>query len=1568
MLEVNDFNAVRISLASPEQIRSWSYGEVTKPETINYRTLKPEKDGLFCEKIFGPTKDFECYCGKYKRVRYKGIVCDKCGVEVARSKVRRERMGHIELASPVSHIWFVKGTPSRIGLLLDISPRSLERVLYFAQFIVTSVDEHAKKRALEHLQEEMEREAVRREKQYADRVAELQQQLDDAEKEIERDRTAKLAQLEEERQEQTDAIMQQAVEYQAELKELVGKSARKGYRLGDALIVERGTVIEDSIVKGLKKVAQERVAALEETYAKRRDDIALMADASADQKRKVILDELKPLQERAGGEREAVYAEFQDRIQELEELVDPAENDKMVLLTEARFKEMQERYGNVFEAGMGAEAILKILERVDVEKLREKMQIEIHSTSGQRRKKATKRLKVVESLRRSGNHPSWMVFTVLPVMPPELRPMVQLDGGRFATSDLNDLYRRVINRNNRLKRLLELGAPEIIIRNEKRMLQEAVDSLIDNGRRGRAVAGSGNHKLKSLSDMLKGKQGRFRQNLLGKRVDYSGRSVIVVGPELKLHQCGLPKRMALELFKPFVMHALVSRGIAHNIKSAKRIVERARPEVWDVLDEVIHTRPVLLNRAPTLHRLGIQAFEPVLIEGSAIQIHPLVCTAFNADFDGDQMAVHVPLSREAVAEARQIMLSTHNLLSPGSGEPIIAPTLDMVLGCYYLTMDKPNGRGAYRLGKNGVPTQGLFGSPEEARIAHDMGAVDLQARIRVRIPYEKPRRPVRQEAVPALAAGEADGGGVAVAVTESFESEQPAQRGRTEIVETTVGRLIFDEILPPGVGAAVTGGIDFINEKMDRKMLKTVVARCYDVLGNEETAEVVDNIKHIGFEYATNSGITIAVNDLRVPAEKAGLIKKAEDNIKEIDGEYEMGLITEQERYDATVEVWSRTTEDVKKTIQDQLDRYGSVYIMATSGAKGNISQITQMAGMRGLMTDPSGRIIDLPIRSSFREGLTVLEYFISTHGARKGLADTALRTADSGYLTRRLIDVSQDVIILEEDCGTRMGVWLDQPEAGVLETFGERIVGRYSAMDLEDPETGEMLAAFNEEIDDAKTARLEQLGLERVYVRSPLTCQAKRGLCRYCYGRSPARGSLVTIGEAVGIVAAQSIGEPGTQLTMRTFHTGGVASGVDITSGLPRVEELFEARVPKGQALISEIDGIGEVVREGDARRVRIKNMELYSDEYEVPKGAKLLVKKDDVIEQGTILARLPQLAAAKADAEVVAEEGAKKPKARTKKAKVEEAPEVLEGDVVARIGGRVVVTGKDRISVVYEEKEEREYPVPAAARLRIENGDPVQAGQQLTEGSLNPQDILRIMGPESVQLYLVEEVQKVYRSQGVTINDKHIEVIVRQMLRKVRVDAPGDTGLLPNDIVDRFEYEEINSRVLAEGGEPATAVPVLLGVTKASLSTSSFLAAASFQETTRVLTEAAISGQTDHLMGLKENVIIGKLIPARTPINLPPPPVKEIPLPESLELEEGDELFVDDEEIAGLLGALPLDEPEEDVALVDDEEEELPEIDEPSPEDLLAEDDDPPALVLEETVEPAEPPLPKGFVAERD
>jgi DNA-directed RNA polymerase subunit beta' len=1581
VLEVNDFNAVRISLASPEQIRSWSYGEVTKPETINYRTLKPEKDGLFCEKIFGPTKDFECYCGKYKRVRYKGIVCDKCGVEVARSKVRRERMGHIELASPVSHIWFVKGTPSRLGLLLDISPRSLERVLYFAQFIVTSVDEHAKKRAIDHLKEEMEHEATRREKQFADQVQELRDAFAAVEEQLDGEKAAKLARIEEDRERQANQVMETVVEYEADLKENVGKSARKGYKIGDNIVVERGAVIEKSHVQSLKGAAKERVAAIEDETKKKRDDATLMADAALDQKRTKSLTELKPLEERAGGERQTVYAEYQQRINELEDLKDPADNDKMILLAEPTYKEMQERFGGVFEAGMGAEAVLKILERVNVEKLREKLQGEIHSTSGQKRKKATKRLKVVESLRKSGNRPEWMVFTVLPVMPPELRPMVQLDGGRFATSDLNDLYRRVINRNNRLKRLLELGAPEIIIRNEKRMLQEAVDSLIDNGRRGRAVAGSGNHKLKSLSDMLKGKQGRFRQNLLGKRVDYSGRSVIVVGPELKLHQCGLPKRMALELFKPFVMHALVSRGLAHNIKNAKRIVERARPEVWDVLDEVIRTRPVLLNRAPTLHRLGIQAFEPVLIEGSAIQIHPLVCTAFNADFDGDQMAVHVPLSREAVAEARQIMLSTHNLLSPGSGEPIIAPTLDMVLGCYYLTYDRKDVKGAYKAGKNGAQAEGIYGSAEEARLAYDLGIVGLQARIKVRVPFEKPRvykpLPAAEGALPELPVGSIEsleGNGAApseaaysVATAEPETAPATVGRPRSEIIDTTVGRLIFNEILPAGVATAINnGGIDFVNEKMDRKQLKTVVAKCYEVLGNEDTAEVVDQIKHIGFEYATQSGITIAVNDLKVPAEKAQLIDEAEAEIKVIDEEYESGFITEQERYDATVKVWSRTVEQVKATIEDQLSDYGSVYTMSISGAKGNISQITQMAGMRGLMTDPSGRIIDLPIRSSFREGLTVLEYFISTHGARKGLADTALRTADSGYLTRRLIDVAQDVIINVEDCGTRMGVWLSKPDAGMLETFPERILGRYSAMDLEDAKTGEMLVGFNEEIDDLKAQRIEELNLERVYVRSPLTCQAKRGLCQLCYGRSPARGAIVHEGEAVGIVAAQSIGEPGTQLTMRTFHTGGVASGVDITSGLPRVEELFEARVPKGQALITEIDGQAEVVRDGDQRRIRVRSSELYSDEYEVPKGAKLLVKKDEVIEQGTILARLPQLASGKAAAEDEEKPKAAKKAVKSRAKKKVDAPEIFEGDVVARIGGRVIMQGKDRVSIVYEEKEEREYAVPAAGRLRVENGDAVHAGQQLTEGSLNPQDILRIMGPESVQLYLVEEVQKVYRSQGVTINDKHIEVIVRQMLRKVRVDAPGDTPLLPNDIVDRFEYEEINARVLAEGGEPATAVPVLLGVTKASLSTNSFLAAASFQETTRVLTEAAISGAKDHLLGLKENVIIGKLIPARATIDLPPPPVKEIPLPDLLALEDGDNLFGDDEEVAGLLGSLPLDDPDDieiDVILDDDEDLAVDEIDEPSVADLLADDE---VEVIEDIAVADAPELPKAFSAE--
>ena len=1424
MLEVNDFNAVRIALASPEQIRSWSYGEVLKPETINYRTLKPEKDGLFCEKIFGPTKDFECYCGKYKRVRYKGIICDKCGVEVARSKVRRERMGHIELASPVSHIWFVKGTPSRLGLLLDISPRSLERILYFAQHIITEVDEDAKRRAVERLQDELEREAEARERVYVDRITEIELARDEAVEKLERERDKGIAALDAQLAKSVDAVMKRAATLEKQLSGSMGKAAPRDIKLEEAVVIAKGDLVTNDSVEKLKEVVRDRVAFLESETAEKKADLEQSALAAIEEQHARAEAEIAPLRQKALEERDALTAEYHERIQALDEIRDPVLHDHVVLKTDAQIRELQEKFGDFFSSGMGAEAVYRILQRLDLDRLRERMQQETQSSSGQRRKKAVKRLRVVEALRKSGNKPEWMIFTVLPVLPPDLRPMVQLDGGRFATSDLNDLYRRVINRNNRLKRLLDLGAPEIIIRNEKRMLQEAVDSLIDNGRRGRAVSGQGNHKLKSLSDMLKGKQGRFRQNLLGKRVDYSGRSVIVVGPDLKLHQCGLPKRMALELFKPFIMHALVDKNMAHNIKSAKRIVERARPEVWDVLDEVIKTRPVLLNRAPTLHRLGIQAFEPVLVEGSAIQIHPLVCAAFNADFDGDQMAVHVPLSREAVAEARQVMLSTHNLLLPSSGEPTVAPTLDIVLGCFYMTMIKPGVKGEY---KEGVPPQGVYSSFEEAKLAYDLGLVDLQARVKVR-----------------------------------------DRRTNGEFIETSVGRIIFNEILPDELG--------FHNEEMDKRALKALVARCHKQLGGERTAQVVDEIKRIGFEYCTKSGTTIAINDIKTPEEKDRLLAEADARITEIEDQYDMGLITEQERYDASVAVWNETTEKIQEAIQKHLDRYGSVYLMATSGAKGNIAQIRQMAGMRGLMSDPSGRIIDLPIRSSFREGLSVLEYFISTHGARKGLADTALRTADSGYLTRRLIDVAQDVIILEEDCGTVAGVWLSEPsDKGVLESLRERIIGRWAAADTADPKTGEIIVERNQEIDEEKAERIEAAGIERVYVRSPLTCQARQGLCRLCYGRNLATGDLVDENAAVGIIAAQSIGEPGTQLTMRTFHTGGVA-GVDITSGLPRVEELFEARVPKGHAIISEIDGVAEITHDGESRWVKVTSSEFYTDRYDLPDNAELMVEHGQWVDQGTVLAHVPAPAE-----ETVKAEG--EPETETA---LVPAPPV--GDITARIAGHVSVEPDGRLAIVYEEREEREYPVGAISRILVEDGEQVHAGQKLTDGPLNPQDVLRISGPEAVQLYLVEEVQKVYRSQGVNINDKHIEVIIRQMLRKVRVDTPGDTEFLPGELVDRFRYEEENGKVLAEGGEPATAVPVLLGVTKASLSTESFLAAASFQETTRVLTEAAISGMTDRLLGLKENVIIGKLIPARAKVELPPEPVREFFLPERREYAE--------------------------------------------------------------------------------
>jgi DNA-directed RNA polymerase subunit beta' len=1475
MLEVNDFNQVRIALASPEQIRSWSYGEVTKPETINYRTLKPEKDGLFCEKIFGPTKDFECYCGKYKRVRYKGIICDKCGVEVARAKVRRERMGHIELASAVSHIWFVKGTPSKLGLLLDMSPRNLERVLYFAQYMIIEVDEEARNRELEHLRAEMLTVVDERVADIRPKREKLESELEAANVQLQSKVAERQQQIEEERlisREALQASVTRAIE-QAEAARNNVLEAEIAL-LGD-VILEAGAKVTQTALARVVRESDKKLAAFDKETAKLKDAEGLLADTALDDAKAALYDELHPLQQKEKQLRDEVEEQYRERLRDLEDLADPIRDDRVVLLSETRYRELSDMFGHVFKAGMGAEAVLQVLQRVQLDEMRGRLKQEILTASGMRRKKATKRLDVVESLKDSGNKPEWMVFQVLPVLPPDLRPMVQLDGGRFATSDLNDLYRRVINRNNRLKRLLDLGAPEIIIRNEKRMLQEAVDSLIDNGRRGRAVSGSGNHKLKSLSDMLKGKQGRFRQNLLGKRVDYSGRSVIVVGPELKLSQCGLPKRMALELFKPFVMHSLVAKGLAHNIKSAKRIVERARPEVWDVLDEVIRDRPVLLNRAPTLHRLGIQAFQPVLIEGSAIQLHPLVCSAFNADFDGDQMAVHVPLSREAVAEAKQILMSTRNLLSPASGDPIVAPSLDMVLGCYYMTDIDAGARGAYREA-NGRPAEGHFGSFEEAKLAFDLAIVDLRAPIRVRTTKT------------------VFGDGGSLAEPEFGADGNP----RPHTIETTVGRIIFNEILPPE--------LPFQNVIMDRPNLRKVVATCYRTLGGEATGEVVDRIKATGFHYATRSGITIAIHEIQVPKNKPQLLAEADRKVDELQEQYQMGLITDDERYQGTVEIWADTTTQVEKAIKERMPEYGSLNYMASSGTKGNITQIRQMAGMRGLMADPNGKVIELPIRGSFREGLSVLEYFISTHGARKGLADTALRTADSGYLTRRLIDVAQDVIILEEDCGTTSGLWIERGPAGDAgESLRGRILGRYAAMDVVDESTGEIVCERGHELNEAISDEIDARHIERVFVRTPMSCEAERGLCQPCYGRDLARGELVKMRTAVGIIAAQSIGEPGTQLTMRTFHTGGVASQTDITSGLPRVEELFEARAPKGEAIISETDGVVDIVQENERRLVRVTNVDTLVEEYAVPAKGEALVKDGDRIVAGAAIAQGP---ASKAAGAAVAEQ------------------------VISRISGVVRLSGKNKLQVVYEEREEREYAIPAAARLLVENGQMVYAGDQLTEGAKNPQHILHVQGRDAVRKYMVDEVQKVYKSQGVNINDKHIEVITRQMLRRVKVDHPGDTGLLPGDLEDRRAFEELNNRVIAEGGEPATAQPVLLGVTKASLNTDSWLAAASFQETTRVLTNAAIDGATDKLLGLKENVIIGKLIPARSEIEVPKREhYAELDVPESLLLEEESELerMLAEREAGGYrrpAAVALLDEDDEEIGAFEDDDEEDP------------------------------------------
>ena len=1179
MGEYQNFEAIKIGLASPEKIREWSRGEVKKPETINYRTLKPEKDGLFCERIFGPQKDWECHCGKYKRVRYKGVVCDRCGVEVTRSKVRRERMGHIELAVPVSHIWYFKGIPSRMGLMLDISPRALERVLYFAAYIV----------------------------------------------------------------------------------------------------------------------------------------------------------------------------------------IDPGNTGLMKnqILTEKEYTENREKYGDMFRAGMGAESILEMLREIDLEELYQELKNDLEGAKGQKKIRTVRRLEVVEAFRQSGNKPEWMILSVIPVIPPEIRPMVQLDGGRFATSDLNDLYRRVINRNNRLKRLLDLGAPDIIVRNEKRMLQEAVDALIDNGRRGRPVTGPGNRPLKSLSDMLKGKQGRFRQNLLGKRVDYSGRSVIVVGPELKIYQCGLPKKMALELFKPFVMKKLVEDGLAHNIKSAKRMVERVREEVWDVLEDVIADHPVLLNRAPTLHRLGIEAFEPVLVEGKALKLHPLVCTAFNADFDGDQMAVHLPLSAEAQAEARYLMLSANNLIKPQDGKPVTVPTQDMVLGSYYLTLKDDTELGSPRE-EDGHTVYRVYSSPTEAKLAYINKTVGLHAPIKVR-------------------------------VTKEID-------GRTEsaIIDATVGRLIFNEKIPQDLGFVdrtdpdkrfnleigdevlkkpdaknIIG--DNVEPGVDKKLLGKIINASIKVHGITETATLLDDVKAMGYKYSTIGAITVGVSDMEIPKEKKQYLLEAEEEIDKVVKNFRRGLLTDDERYQKVINIWNSTSDKVTKALMDNLKQLNPIYMMANSGARGSVNQIRQLAAMRGLMADTSGRTIEIPIRANFREGLTVLEYFISTHGARKGLTDTALRTADSGYLTRRLVDVSQDVIVREHDCGTDDGIIVSDIMDGneVIEPMADRLEGRTIIGDLVSPETGELIAADGDMITHDKAAEIVKSGIKEVKIRSVVKCRSKVGICSKCYGMNLATAKPVDIGEAVGIIAAQSIGEPGTQLTMRTFHAGGVAQGDDITQGLPRVEELFEARKPKGVAIVTEGAGTVHLSEAKQKREIIVTNQE----------------------------------------------------------------------------------TG-----------EAFTYLIPFGSRIKVREGQEVEAGDPITEGSLNPHDIMAIKGETAVQNYFIQEVQRVYRLQGVDINDKHIEVIVRQMMHKVKIENPGDTGLLTGSLINIYDLEKINDKVIAEGKEPAEYSVQLMGITKAALATESFLSAASFQETTRVLTDAAIKGKTDPLVGLKENVIIGKLVPAGT------------------------------------------------------------------------------------------------------
>ena len=1384
-MEAKGFSALRVSLASPETILSWSYGEVLKPETINYRRLRPEKDGLFCEAIFGPTKDWQCYCGKYKNIRFKGITCEKCGVEVTRSSVRRERMGHITLAAPVAHVWYTRRVPSYLGLLLDVSRRNLDRVLYFAQYVVTHVDEDARKKALKKIEDEI----ARLEKEQTDalnqRIAQLKtgrkKRVDEVE---ERKRRAKSA-FDEEVAAQIEPIIQEGQRLERTLTERLGKELRAPihFKATDTLIADKGEVVTNDHLTRVQKSVKESLDQIEASLKEKRDREVERIKMQGEKYKADVDLEMSHIRDSVDEVSSAAREELTKEREDLLSIV------PLMFLGESRYRELKAKWGQVFRADMGAEAFYEILKEMDLDQLADELWEELRTTrSKQRKKKATKRLKVVEALRRSDNRPEWMILTVLPVIPPDLRPMVQLDGGRFATSDLNDLYRRVINRNNRLKRLVELGAPDVIIRNEKRMLQEAVDSLIDNSQRGKALSRRGRRELKSLSDMLKGKKGRFRRNLLGKRVDYSGRSVIVIGPQLKLYQCGLPKSMALELYRPFVISKLVQYNYAANVKGARRIIERERPEVWEVLEEVIKDRPVLLNRAPTLHRLGIQGFEPILVEGKAIQLHPLVCAAFNADFDGDQMAVHLPLSQKAVEEARELMLSTRNLLKPADGEPIVGPSKDMVLGVYYLTMTV-DGRAHPGDGR-------AFADADEVELAYRLGQVHIHTRIKL--------------------------------LTETHYDEADVLQAEADkrLIDTTVGRMLFNRVLPEE--------LRFVNRVLDKGAMQALVGEVYHLLGEEGTPAVVDAIKDIGFQYATRSGTTIAVSDISVPPEKQDIIARTLEAVEAVSRDYQRGLLTEQEHKERVIELWQQTTTEVASAVRRCMDPSGSLATMAISGAtKGGFGPISQLAGMRGLMADPAGRIIPLPIRSNFRDGLNTLEYFISTHGARKGLADTALRTADAGYLTRRLVDVAQDVIINSDDCGNEQGVTIRRRDDVAGQDFATRLYGRILAKRAAEPETGEVIAERGDMINFDVARALAASGVDEVTVRSPLTCDLRFGLCAQCYGMDLGRGELVAHGAAVGIVAAQSIGEPGTQLTLRTFHTGGVAAGGDITTGLPRVEELFEARKkPKGEAIIAEISGSVHIVAAEMAdgqRLVRVDNSRVLQDEYTVPGNWSLKVEDAATIATGDLIAT-------RGDSQIVASHGGR-----------------------VRIDERQVVVSYDHI-------EEAEYEVPPSARLLVRDGQKVEVGDQLTEGSLNPHRILRILGREASELYLLSEVQKVYRSQGQNINDKHFEVIIRKMLSKVQVTQPGDTDLLPGDLVDRLHLQRLNERMLQDGKHPARAVQILLGVTKASLSTESFLSASSFQHTIKVLAGAAIEGKVDYLHGLKENVIIGKLIPAGT------------------------------------------------------------------------------------------------------